>query len=83
MFWAERSRRWWPIRRRWRPFIACRWRTSTVPGNPLRDPLVHFALLDFTVYAPTAAMLLQFRELALRGRHVMVSHEEQPRFAWR
>jgi 8-oxo-dGTP pyrophosphatase MutT (NUDIX family) len=53
------------------------------PENPLRDPLVHFALLDFTVYAPTAAMLLQFRELALRGRHVMVSHEEQPRFAWR
>jgi 8-oxo-dGTP pyrophosphatase MutT (NUDIX family) len=53
------------------------------PGNPLRDPLVHFALLDFTVYAPTAAILLQFRELALRGRHVMVSQEEQPRFAWR
>ena len=53
------------------------------PENPLRDPLVHFALMDFTVYAPTAAILLQFRELALRGRHVMVSHEEQPRFAWR
>jgi 8-oxo-dGTP pyrophosphatase MutT (NUDIX family) len=52
------------------------------PGNPLRDPLVHFALLDFTVYAPTAALLLQFRELALHGRHVTVSHEEQPRFAW-
>ncbi|HEY2594195.1 MAG TPA: CoA pyrophosphatase, partial [Chloroflexota bacterium] len=40
------------------------------PGNPMRDPLVHFALLDFTVYAPTAAMLLQFRELALYGRHI-------------
>jgi len=53
------------------------------PGNPLRDPLLHFAVLDTTVYAPTAAILLQFRELALRGRHVKVSHEEQPRFAWR
>jgi 8-oxo-dGTP pyrophosphatase MutT (NUDIX family) len=53
------------------------------PGNPLRDPLLRFALLDTTVYAPTAAILLQFRELALRGQHVQVSHEEQPRFAWR
>ena len=53
------------------------------PGNPLRDPLLRFAVLGTTVYAPTAAILLQFRELALRGRHVQVSHEEQPRFAWR
>jgi 8-oxo-dGTP pyrophosphatase MutT (NUDIX family) len=53
------------------------------PGNPLRDPLLRFALLDTTVYAPTAAILLQFRELALRGQHIQVSHEEQPHFAWR
>jgi 8-oxo-dGTP pyrophosphatase MutT (NUDIX family) len=53
------------------------------PGNPLRDPLLNFAVLDTTVFAPTAAILLQFRELALRGQHVKVSHEEQPRFAWR
>jgi 8-oxo-dGTP pyrophosphatase MutT (NUDIX family) len=53
------------------------------PGNPRREPLLHFALLGTTVYAPTAAILLQFRELALHGRHVLVSHEEQPRFAWR
>jgi 8-oxo-dGTP pyrophosphatase MutT (NUDIX family) len=53
------------------------------PGNPRRDPLLNFAVLDTTVFAPTAAILLQFRELALRGRHVQVSQEEQPRFAWR
>ena len=53
------------------------------PGNPLRDPLLKFAVLDTTVYAPTAAILLQFRDLALHGRHVRVSDEEQPQFAWR
>src|SRR5205085_762585 len=53
------------------------------PGNPLRDPLLRFAVLDTTVYAPTAAILLQFRELALRGQHVSVRDEEQPLFAWR
>ena len=53
------------------------------PGNPRRDPLLNFAVLDTTVYAPTAAMLLQFRELALHGRHVSVLDEEQPFFAWR
>jgi hypothetical protein len=53
------------------------------PGNPRRDPLLNFAVLHTTVFAPTAAILLQFRELALRGQHVQVSHEEQPRFAWR
>jgi 8-oxo-dGTP pyrophosphatase MutT (NUDIX family) len=53
------------------------------PENPRRQPLLHFDLLDTTVYAPTAAILFQFRELALHGRHVKVSQEEQPFFAWR
>jgi 8-oxo-dGTP pyrophosphatase MutT (NUDIX family) len=53
--------------------------------NPRRQPLLHFQLEvpGTTVYAPTAAILYQFRELALHGRHVRVSDEEQPRFAWR
>jgi 8-oxo-dGTP pyrophosphatase MutT (NUDIX family) len=55
----------------------------TRPENPRRRPLLHFAVLDTTVYAPTAAILFQFRELALHGRHVKVSGEEQPEFAWR
>jgi 8-oxo-dGTP pyrophosphatase MutT (NUDIX family) len=55
------------------------------PDNPRREPLLHFQLEvpGTTVYAPTAAILFQFRELALHGRHVRVSDEEQPRFAWR
>jgi 8-oxo-dGTP pyrophosphatase MutT (NUDIX family) len=53
------------------------------PGNPRRDPLLNFAVLDTTVFAPTAAMLLQFREVALHGRHISVRDEEQPFFAWR
>jgi 8-oxo-dGTP pyrophosphatase MutT (NUDIX family) len=55
------------------------------PENPRRQPLLHFQLTvpGTTVYAPTAAILYQFRELALHGRHVRVSDEEQPRFAWR
>jgi 8-oxo-dGTP pyrophosphatase MutT (NUDIX family) len=53
--------------------------------NPRREPLLHFSLEvpGTTVYAPTAAILYQFRELALHGRHVQVSDEEQPYFAWR
>jgi 8-oxo-dGTP pyrophosphatase MutT (NUDIX family) len=55
------------------------------PGNPVRQPLLHFEfdVPGTTVYAPTAAILFQFRELALHARHVRVSDEEQPRFAWR
>lgn len=35
------------------------------------------------VYAPTAAILYQFREVALEGRPTRVAHFDQPRFAWR
>jgi 8-oxo-dGTP pyrophosphatase MutT (NUDIX family) len=59
------------------------------PGNPGHSfipesdrPLIHFALLETTVYAPTAAILYQFREVAVHGRAVRVAHFEQPRFAW-
>lgn len=35
------------------------------------------------VFAPTGAILYQFREVALFGRHTRVAHYDQPRFAWR
>ena len=35
------------------------------------------------VFAPTAAMLYQFREVAMNGRHTRVAHFDQPRFAWK
>jgi 8-oxo-dGTP pyrophosphatase MutT (NUDIX family) len=52
------------------------------PGNPRLHPLLHFALAGSTVYAPTAAILYQFREQGLHGRAVRVADVEQPRFAW-
>ena len=35
------------------------------------------------VYAPTAALLYQFREVAMHGRSTRVAHFDQPKFAWR
>ena len=37
---------------------------------------------DF-IAAPTAALIYQFREVCLLGRHTRVAHFEQPQFAWR
>jgi 8-oxo-dGTP pyrophosphatase MutT (NUDIX family) len=39
--------------------------------------------LDDVIYAPTAALLYQFREVCLRGRETRVAHFDQPVFAWR
>lgn len=36
-----------------------------------------------SVFAPTAAVLYQFREVALRGGATRVSHFDQPQFAWK
>ncbi len=49
------------------------------------EPLLHFSMpsLATTVHAPTAAMLYQFREVAVYGREVRVADTEQPLFAWR
>lgn len=38
--------------------------------------------LGHSLHAPTAAMLYQFREVALRGLQTRVAHLAQPRFAW-
>lgn len=49
-------------------------------GHPvLSAPL---ATVGHPVYAPTAALLYQFREVALHGRATRVAHFDQPRFAW-
>jgi hypothetical protein len=40
-------------------------------------------ILNTLVHTPTAAILFQFREVALAGRHTRVAHYEQPVFAWR
>ena len=52
-------------------------------GGPGERPLIYFALVGTLVFAPTAAILYQFREVALHGRPTRVAHFEQPLFAWR
>jgi 8-oxo-dGTP pyrophosphatase MutT (NUDIX family) len=52
------------------------------PDSVTFEPLLHIALNGSSVYAPTAAILYQFREVGLAGRDVHVGHVEQPFFAW-
>jgi 8-oxo-dGTP pyrophosphatase MutT (NUDIX family) len=58
------------------------------PPSLLRIPespalVLRLALLDGWVYAPTAAIIHQFCQLALHGLTTRVAHFEQPVFAWR
>lgn len=46
-------------------------------------PVVQMPLVGHHIHAPTAAVLLQFREVALRDRATRVDGLEQPVFAWR
>jgi 8-oxo-dGTP pyrophosphatase MutT (NUDIX family) len=46
-------------------------------------PVVQMPLVGHRIHAPTAAVLLQFREVALRDRATRVDELEQPVFAWR
>ena len=42
-----------------------------------------FPALGTQMYSPTASIIYQFREVALRGEATRVSHYDQPRFAWK
>ena len=44
---------------------------------------VRLPTIGGSVFAPTAAVLYQFREVALRGDTTRVSHFDQPQFAWK
>jgi len=46
-------------------------------------PVISLPLVGTWIHAPTAAILYQLREVALRGGATRVAHFEQPRFAWR
>ena len=48
-------------------------------GHPVLS--MHFN--QDVVFAPTGAILYQFREVALMGRDTRVAHYDQPAFAWR
>jgi 8-oxo-dGTP pyrophosphatase MutT (NUDIX family) len=51
------------------------------PESP--HPILLMPVGNSWIAAPTAALLYQFREVALLGRGTRVGHYEQPRFAWR
>jgi hypothetical protein len=54
---------------------------QTIPQSD--RPVLALSLPEGLLYAPTAAVLHQFAEVAVRGRDVRVAHFEQPLFAWR
>ncbi len=54
------------------------------PGPPGGQPVLALELPQRgLLYAPTAAVLHQFSEVAVHGRDTRVAHFEQPRFAWK
>jgi len=53
----------------------------TIPESD--SPVISVPLLGTHIHAPTAAILYQFREVAMRGLATRVAHYEQPVFAWR
>ena len=62
------------------------------PGLPILEMTKHsdhpvlsskLPTIGHQMYAPTAAILYQFREVALRGSSTRVAHFSQPEFAWR
>ena len=51
---------------------------------PVSDrPVLSVHILGQDIFAPTAAVIYQFREVAIHGRPTRVSHYDQPPFAWR
>ena len=53
----------------------------TIPESTA--PVIQLPVLGTHLHAPTAAILHQFREVALHCRATRVAHFEQPVFAWR
>jgi mutator protein MutT len=54
---------------------------AAIPESP--EPIIRMPMLNTWIHAPTAAVIYQFRELAVHGRTTRVERYEQPVFAWR
>ncbi|WP_420752583.1 NUDIX hydrolase [Rhodococcus sp. O3] len=54
-----------------------------VPIPESDKPVIQWPFRGHLVHAPTAAVVYQFREVALHGRHTRIDDLEQPVFAWR
>lgn len=71
----------------WLPFVELD--SEAIPlfedGVEAERPVLYSCLptLGGNMYAPTAALLYQFREVLLRGKSTRVAHFDQPAFAWR
>ena len=61
--------------RRDAPFLE-----DTLQGE---HPILRMPVGDNWIAAPTAALIYQFREVAVCGKATRVAHFEQPVFAWR
>lgn len=63
------------------PSVPRLWRIPESDRPLISIPLGGTVRTD--VHAPTAAVVFQFREVAMHGRSTRVAHYEQPTFAWR
>lgn len=54
-----------------------------IPESERPVVTVPIAMVQTSIHAPTAAILYQLRDVALRGLDTRVAHLEQPVFAWR
>lgn len=54
---------------------------ASIPESP--DPIIRVPMLGAWIHAPTAAVIYQFRELAIHHRTTRVAQYEQPVFAWK
>ncbi len=48
-----------------------------------KNPILFMPVGNTAIAAPTAALLYQFREVAVLGKETRVAHYEQPFFAWK
>ena len=51
-------------------------------NNENDNPILMMPVGNSWIAAPTAAMIYQFREVAILGQNTRVAHYEQPYFAW-
>ena len=58
-------------------------RLQRIPESDRPIIQVPLAVLGTEINAPTAAVLYQFREVAIHGRDTRVAHYDQPVFAWK
>jgi 8-oxo-dGTP pyrophosphatase MutT (NUDIX family) len=63
------------------PVLAVEPRFKRIRGSS--QPVIQLPMFRTLIHAPTAAVIYQFRELALYGRTTRVDQLEQPVFAWR